>query len=148
MAKEIITSTTIQASPKTVWTILTDFNTYPAWNPFIKNIKGDASVGYKIDVTIQPPGGGKMRFAPVIQSKTEHRELTWLGRLIMPGIFDGYHRFELIDNGNGTTKFVHSERFRGILVALMDLSKTAKGFELMNMKLKEVCEERERSNRA
>ncbi len=47
-----------------------------------------------------------------------NKELRWLGHLLVTGLFDGEHRFELIDNGNGTTTFRHSETFNGILVPL------------------------------
>ena len=36
MKKEIKTEILIKASPQIVWSILTDFENYPHWNPFIK----------------------------------------------------------------------------------------------------------------
>jgi hypothetical protein len=60
----------------------------------------------------------------------------------MKGIFDGEHYFMLIDLDNGQTRFIHGEKFGGILVPFMEktLGKTKKGFELMNQALKEQCE--------
>jgi len=62
---------------------------------------------------------------------------------LFPGLFDGEHKFELIDNNNGTTTFVQSEKFTGILVPLfrkmLDVN-TRNGFSLMNEKLKELAE--------
>ena len=66
--------------------------------------------------------------------------LKWLGHLLFPGLFDGEHSFQLIDNGNGTTTFRQSEIFKGILVGLLNLENTRKGFEAMNKKLKEMVE--------
>jgi hypothetical protein len=66
-----------------------------------------------------------------------------LGRFILPGIFDGEHSFLLIDNGDGTTTFIHKENFRGILVPFMKKqldNNTRRGFEEMNNKLKELAE--------
>jgi uncharacterized protein YndB with AHSA1/START domain len=40
MSKEINTEILINATPKKVWSILTNFAEYPNWNPFIKSIKG------------------------------------------------------------------------------------------------------------
>ena len=70
-------------------------------------------------------------------------ELRWRGRLVLPGLFDGEHIFELVDNRNGTTTFVQREKFTGILVSFLTKmldDNTRRGFEQMNLKLKERCE--------
>ncbi|MFM2360786.1 MAG: hypothetical protein RLY16_2779, partial [Bacteroidota bacterium] len=41
MAKEIKTTIEIHASPARVWEVLTNFDEYPNWNPFIKSLKGE-----------------------------------------------------------------------------------------------------------
>ena len=66
------------------------------------------------------------------------------GKLLFKGLFDGKHSFNLIDNQNGTTTFIHSEDFSGWLVPIFksQLEKNTKaGFKLMNQKLKELAEE-------
>jgi hypothetical protein len=143
MALEIKTEITINATPEKVWEILTDFNEYPNWNPFIKSIKGQVVVGKKITVRIEPPEAKGMTFKPKILNFIKNRELSWLGHLLLPGIFDGKHKFELIDNGNGTTTFIQSERFIGILVPFFKKqlnNNTKNGFIKMNEKLKELAE--------
>ena len=80
-----------------------------------------------------------MTFKPVVLTFKENTELKWLGHLWFKGLFDGEHKFKLIDNGNGTTKFEQSENFSGILVKLFTKSldkDTKKGFEQMNKELK------------
>lgn len=80
-----------------------------------------------------------MRFKPVIQSLVPPNELVWLGRLLLPGIFDGRHSFELKDNGDGTMTFKHSEQFNGILVPFMRKKlnrEITAGFRQMNEALK------------
>lgn len=140
LAKEIKTEIIIQASPETIWTILTDFDAYPQWNPFIVSIKGNAIKGNKIEISIYPPDGKPMTFkAKVLESK-EKRELIWLGTFLFRGLFDGKHTFELIDNGNGTTTFVQRETFKGIFVWAFNTRKTENGFHKMNQKLKEIAE--------
>jgi len=39
--KEIKTSIEISASPETIWKILTNFEDYENWNPFITKISGE-----------------------------------------------------------------------------------------------------------
>ena len=140
MAKEIEAEILINATPGKVWTILTSFDDYPNWNPFIKTLNGEMIVGNKISVTIEPPQQNAMTFKPKVISYDANKEFIWIGHLIIPGLFDGEHHFELIDNGDGTTIFRQSEKFRGILVWLLNLGNTEKGFVLMNEKLKELAE--------
>lgn len=143
MAKEISTEITIAASPEKIWEILTDFNKYPNWNPFIKSIQGEAKVGQKITARIEPPDASGMTFKPTVLCFDTAKEFRWLGHLLFPGLFDGEHKFELIDNNNGTTTFIQSEKFKGILVPLFKKMlevNSRNGFILMNEKLKELAE--------
>jgi hypothetical protein len=143
MKKEIKSEIHIQATPERVWSILTAFDQYSTWNPFIKSIQGPAKVGGKIIARIEPPEAKGMTFKPTVLVFDKNKEFKWIGRLIFPGIFDGEHRFELIDNGDGTTTFIQAERFKGILVrflAKMLDGSTLNGFRAMNEKLKEEAE--------
>ena len=84
-----------------------------------------------------------MTFKPTILAFEKNKEFRWLGHLLFPGLFDGEHKFELIDNKNGTTTFIQSEKFKGILVPLfakMLDNSTTDGFTQMNKKLKELAE--------
>jgi hypothetical protein len=144
MAKELNTEIVIQASPEKVWAILTDFDKYPDWNPFIKSIKGPAKVGRKITVRINPPEAKGLTFTPEVLAFEKNKEFRWQGHLFIPGLFDGEHKFELIQNGSGGTTFKHSETFKGILIPLFKKQldyNTRKGFEQMNQKLKELAEQ-------
>ncbi|MBS1636694.1 MAG: SRPBCC domain-containing protein [Bacteroidetes bacterium] len=137
--KLLYTEITIQASPETVWNILTDFNNYPQWNPFIKSLKGAPQPGQNIEVFLQPPGAKGMLFKPKVLRYDPNKEFRWIGRFIMPRLFDGEHGFRLIDNGNGTITFQQFERFRGILLPFLKkmLDKnTHEGFTGMNQALK------------
>lgn len=142
-AKEIKTEVVINAKPEMVWQILSDFESYPDWNPFITSIKGKAEAGSKITVRIEPPGAKGMTFKPKVLSVIKNKEFSWLGHFLFPGLFDGEHKFELIKNTNGTTTFIQGEKFKGILVPLfrkMIDNNTVCGFNEMNQKLKELAE--------
>jgi hypothetical protein len=143
MATEIKTEILINATTDKVWSILIDFDEYPNWNPFIKSIKGNVKVGSKIIARIAPPDSKGMTFKPTILTSITKKELSWVGHLLFAGLFDGEHKFELIDNRNGTTTFRQSEKFKGILIPLFKKqlgNNTKKGFEEMNKKLKELAE--------
>jgi len=143
MAFLLRTEITINATPDKVWAILTDFNNYPNWNPFVTSITGEAKVGNKINVRIEPPEAGANSFKPTVTAFETNRKFSWLGVVLFRGILDGEHKFELTDNQNGTTTLVQSENFIGILVPffkkMLD-NNTRRGFESMNNKLKELAE--------
>jgi hypothetical protein len=140
---KITTSILVNATAEKVWRILTDFESYSQWNPFITSIKGEVNVGNILQVTITPPNGNAMKFKPTILVVKEYKELKWIGKLLFKGLFDGEHQFEIIDNKNGTVTFIQSEKFTGVLTPFfkkMINVNTKNGFELMNEKLKERAE--------
>ena len=99
--------------------------------------------GNKIEAIIQAPDSKPMTFKPKVLTCIENKELSWLGHLFFPGVFDGKHKFELIDNGDRTITFVQSETFKGIFVSLFKKQltiNTKNGFIAMNEKLKELAE--------
>lgn len=139
MAKHIETEIVIDAAAEHVWQHLVDWERYPEWNPFIRKIEGDLAVGSRLSITVEPVGGKAMDFSPTILVAAEGRELRWLGRLLIPGIFNGEHSFVLEKSPSGQTVFRHCERFSGLLIPLMWSSfgpGTIEGFSQMNEALK------------
>jgi hypothetical protein len=144
MAKTITTSIRIAAPPEKVWNILTDFASYPEWNPFVRSLEGEVKTGNRILVKIVPPGQKGMTFRPRVLAFDRNRRFEWLGHLLFPGIFDGAHSFELIRHEDGTTTLVQAERFRGILVPFLKKTlngPTLNGFRQMNEAMKERAEQ-------
>jgi hypothetical protein len=138
----IETAISIQAPPAIVWQVLTDFPRYPAWNPFIPSLEGEAKAGTRLRVRIAPPGGRAMTFRPKLLAVEPRRELRWLGHLLVPGLFDGEHLFRLEPEAEGCTLH-QSERFSGLLLALLGkgmFEATRGGFEAMNAALKAEAE--------
>ncbi len=142
MMKKLITEITIKANPETVWNILTDFDKYSEWNPFIISLTGKQLVGEEIIAVMQPPDSSAMTFKPNILVFEKNQEFRWKGKLFIKGIFDGEHFFKLTPNEDGSTRFTQGEYFSGIFVPLFTkvLDKTKIGFEMMNQALKEQCE--------
>ncbi|MGH3088719.1 MAG: SRPBCC family protein [Rubrobacteraceae bacterium] len=146
--REIATGVEIEGSPDQVWKELADFESYDEWNPFIPSAKGRISEGEKLEVRIAPPGSGGMTFKPEALVAEPDRELRWLGRLLLPGVFDGEHYFLMESAGSGRTRFVQGEKFNGLLVPFLWKSldaDTRHGFEEMNRALKQRVEGGERN---
>jgi hypothetical protein len=122
--------------------VLTDFESYPSWNPFIQSIAGRPDEGEKLEVRIAPPGGRAIRFRPTVLKAEAPRELRWLGHFVFRGIFDGEHIFQIEPSGDGGSRFVQRERFGGVLVPRFGamLGKTEQGFAAMNEALKQRAE--------
>jgi hypothetical protein len=133
----------IDAPPERVWAVVTDFASYPEWNPFVRRISGELREGARLEVRIEPPRGRATTFKPTVHAVEANRELRWLGRLLVPGIFDGEHSLRIEPLAGGRSRFVQSERFSGLLVGLVKdtLAKTAAGFEQMNAALKARVEQ-------
>jgi hypothetical protein len=139
MARELRTDIEINAPAETVWEVLTDFSHYSQWNPFIRSISGEARQGGMLEIFIQQPGGNGMTFRPIILALQPERELRWLGRLLLPGIFDGEHQFQIESLGENRTRLIQREAFSGLLVPFLWSSldkQTKQGFEEMNRALK------------
>jgi hypothetical protein len=140
---QLHTEIEIDATSDQVWAILTDFTAYPAWNPFIKYIHGILQHGARLEVRIQPSGARGMSFRPSVLMVDAGRELRWLGCFLLPGVFDGEHRFVIESLASGKVRFRQSEQFSGMLVPVFRGSlerDTKRGFEEMNQALKARAE--------
>ena len=141
--KELHSQIEIRASAERVWQVLTDFTTYPEWNPFIRRVNGRPEVGERLVVRMQPSGTRGMTFRPTVMKAEPNRQLRWLGRLLVPGLFDGEHIFEIEELDRDRVLFIQREVFKGLLVPLFARSldrNTKRGFEEMNRALRERVE--------
>jgi hypothetical protein len=140
--KTLSSSIDVDASPAAVWAVLTDQAAFPEWNPFVTKFAGDLVLDGRLEVQIAPPGRRGMTFHPRVTAFEQHRRLEWLGRFVLPGIFDGRHAFELVALPDGGTRLVQSETFSGMLVPLSGsmLDATLDGFEAMNEAVKQRAE--------
>jgi hypothetical protein len=147
--KEIIREIEINAPPSRVWQVLTDFEKYPTWNPFIKKITGIPAKNEKLEVHMPDPRGGTMVFMPTVLVAESDREIRWLGRS-EGDVFNGEHRFQIDpiennnnNNNNNKVNFIQSEKFTGSMVASLERwldTAIKQNFEDMNRALKHVAE--------
>src|SRR6266571_5128047 len=87
--------------------------------------------------------GRVMSFKPKMVNVETNREMSWLGRLLIPGLFNGEHSFTIEALDEKGVRFVQHEKFTGLLVPFMAKSldrNTKRGFEEMNRALKERAE--------
>jgi hypothetical protein len=140
--RELSTSIDIEAPPETVWAVLTDFDRYPEWNPFMR-VVGRPNDGARLVVDVTPPGQRGFRFRPTVTRVERGHELRWVGRLFVPGLYDGEHRFTLEATDDGRTRLTHAESFGGVFVRVVNRvvgAATERGFHEMNAALKARAE--------
>ena len=94
--RAIETGIEIAAPPWRVWRLLTDFDAYPAWNPFLTRIQGRPEKDARLRVRVEAPGRSALVLTPRVVAVETGRELRWRGRLlVLPGLLDAEHAFHL-----------------------------------------------------
>ena len=139
--RTISASIDIAAPPDEVWAVLADLNSYRQWNPFIQSASGQLAEGATLTLRLVPAEGRPMTFRPRVLVAKPGVMLRWIGRLIVPGIFDGTHQFALEDRA-GSTHLTQSETFSGILIPFTTrtITRTETDFRNLNQALKQRVE--------
>lgn len=104
----------IAAPPSRVWQILTDFESFPEWNPLLQ-IMGKPELGAKLKVKVNAPDGSGSQYnfqAKVVDFEPD-KLLAWKGGV--PGILSGYHYWRISPSGDGI-RLIHGEDFYGLYV--------------------------------
>jgi len=141
--KAIETHIIVDSTPEKIWDILTNFEEYGLWNPFMTKVEGDAKLGAKIKVQIRTMGGKERIYHPIITRFEINKELRWKGKSFLPGIFDGERIFLIDKSADNKVTFFHKELFSGLGVILVGnklAENLGEGFEKMNLALKKRTE--------
>ena len=123
-------TTTIKATPETIWAILTDAAKYPEWDPGIDRIEGRIAPGEKLKAfTKSSPGRA---FPAKVTEFVPGQRMTWTGGMPL-GLFKGERTFTLTPQSNGSIEFTLREVFSGPLLPLIgrsipDLTSTFEDF--------------------
>jgi hypothetical protein len=132
----------IDAPCELVWQVLVDFDSYREWNPVEIDAKGTAAVGAVLEHTAKLPGRKPMTFRATIIEADAPRALAWRGRVLVPGVFDVRHHFEIEPQGDDRSRLRQFEHFSGLLIPVMRgvLRDTQAAFELANEAIKQRAE--------
>ena len=137
--KTIETNIVINSTPDKIWDVLTNFEEYELWNPFMTKVVGNASLGSKIEVNIKTISGKNRSYYPIITKCETNKELRWKGKSFLPGVFDGERVFILEKSDDDKVSFSHKEIFSGLGVKLVGNKldeNLREGFVRMNEALK------------
>jgi hypothetical protein len=140
----IKTETLIHASAERVWAEMTDFASFPSWNPFVREAEGRLEPGEQLKIRLQLDHGLKMTFRPRVTVVKPNRELRWLATLGRPGVFDVDRAFQ-IEPHDGGVRFVMSEECTGWLTPVMFATNLEaqlyRGYDAFNDALRKRVEE-------
>jgi len=138
---EVITQITIKTTPAEVWNMLIDVDKYPDWHPYIKKIEGRLEKRAQIKVTYKKNDTQDAVFSAYIIDMEPNRMLSWGGSLGFIFRAKHYYRIELVNDDS--IKLIQGEYWRGIFGGMYGKKiyvDTARKFELMNNKLKQMLE--------
>ena len=139
MRREIATEIEIDAPPARVWSVLTDFSSYPEWNTFLRWVEGRIAEAERIRFCFELPRGFRFKVNATILNVTPERALRWAGVFLTARLFRAEHYFELTPTPGARTRFSHGEIFTGLLLPLAWIILGTSGrrvYEDMNLELK------------
>ena len=144
--REVHTEIEINAPVERVWQILTGFDHWSEWNPFLYRAYGKAEHGEHIELFFARPDAKEMKLNCTITKLEPEHEWIWKYHVIWTGLFQGEHSFAVEKIDENRTRFVQREVFNGFLVPIfLKEAETASGFEAMDKALKARAEQSEES---
>lgn len=105
---------TINASPDTIWAILTDAGSYPEWDPGMIRLEGTIALDEK--VTAYTKLSPDRAFPVKVTTFEPGKKMTWTGGMPL-GLFKGERDFILTSKGDETHVAI-SEEFSGLLLPI------------------------------
>ncbi len=135
---DVAATTEIAAPAHAVWSVLTDFARYAAWNPFIRRARGTSTPGDDVHVRVRSSFGLPLAFRATVLDSEADRELHWRGHVLAPWLASGEHWFAIEPIDEQHVRFVQREQFTGLLprLAARLLAREARrGFQAMNAAL-------------
>ena len=139
--KKIETEVNINSSIESVWEIISDLGCHSDWNPFLTKIDGNLIEGSSVRITVQL-GNNKPEIAePILKKLIPKKEIHFL--MNKWPLIKGEHYFIFESISDTETKFIHGERFYGLLPMFLWWKLKplfTQGFNDMNQALKNRVE--------
>lgn len=105
----------IPARAGMVWSVLTDLESYPAWNPFIRRAEGQRREGARWRLELTLNGRSYLTVRAQVTCWEPGRRLTWRGGVpALPHLLTAAHDVRITETRRGVT-LVQAETFTGLL---------------------------------
>ena len=130
----------INADADRVWSVLTDMERYPEWNPVMQLVDGEVKEGNKVSYRFTQDAETESTIAAKVITMEPNRLLNQKGGIPLVLTFD--HQYRIIANGQTTTVIIH-EDYRGIGVNFWTPAPVEAAYARLNQALKARAEETE-----
>lgn len=140
----VFTQVEIAAQADVIWSLLTDYGSYPSWNPLIRNVTVAAS--NSLAITLHPPGQMTFKFVGSIAEAFPSKAMTWQSHCLSPGFLDWSHQIE-IEKAARFCTLRQTARFTGHLIKPTPnfmMRPVRNGFARMNEALRDMAEAHQR----
>jgi hypothetical protein len=140
---EINTEIIINAPKKNIWDIITNFQAYSEWNPFLVKVIGEASPDSNIFFLAKSDGAMIPVLANIIEFEFE-KKFSWGGPPFtwFKSIFGAEHFFIIEEISPTQCRFRNNERMEGMVADAMWslIEKSEPAYHAMNLALKARAE--------
>lgn len=110
---------TIDAPVEAVWAVLVDFEAYPAWNPFTREVHADLALGAPVRMRVDMGGLGVIRQTEYVRAVERGARIAWA--------MDGWPRWllharrdqTLTALPDGRTRYVTEDVISGLLLRVV-----------------------------
>ena len=140
--KTIRTQIDVDATPATVWSVMTDFDAWPSWNDVFVKMAAEPRLEGDVAFRIHLVGLPKMNISAKMREWEPQGAMAWEAG--MSGIFVGHHFFRLEALGESGTRVLHGEDFHGFVPVLTVWgpfkSAIERSYRRFNAQLKERAE--------
>lgn len=111
----------IDAPRDLVWSVLTDFPAYAAWNRFTTSVACSGELGSSVEMQVCFPGGKPMRQVEVLNVFEAPCRLAWGMKMGAATILVA-NRYQVLDDlGGGRTRYTTTDYLSGLLAPLVRL---------------------------
>ena len=109
--REVHSEIEINASPERVWQVLTDFERYNEWNPYIVQASATLAAGQDIRMTLKLSDEKEKSAKYMLTIVKPNQELRWQGFTYFGGLIDREHSFKIEKLEANQVRFVQREQF-------------------------------------
>jgi hypothetical protein len=135
----------VEAPRELIWDVLTDFEAYDEWNPYVTRANGIASEGADIELTLDASDAEAEEAAAEVLIVHPRRKLEWRTRVLVPGLLDHEQIFRVLPLGPRRFRLVQEARFEGLLAPFANLDGERRGLVTMIEALAERAQARYQS---
>ena len=142
----IHTEIEINARPRYVWVLLSDFDRYSSWNPSVAQLEGELVPGARLRLKARL-SFLTVRVEPVLIEAQRDRQLCWSATVLSSRWMTGEHHFSIEELSQDRIRLVQEERFTGWMgwiFALLFGSSLRRAYDKANQNVKIFAEQQER----